>query len=251
MKYVLIIPLVLLLDFIRSAVVIARLQYNFYKFYQPQQDLYVLGKGPEFHIVLLGDSGIDGHGTNKLKFGPAQTTIEQLARSHTVTVHIFAKESSRSYDVIMKQLPKVKALHKVDMLFVYMGANNLIRLRSSRRVVKDFETLIDFAEYKKIAVTATEVADYHSLNMFSWGQRLIIYLLIRRCNAQLRALSAKRPNFVLTNMRWLTKKYIGTDYMADRLHPNDPMIRLWADKAFDTVRVSPATKYLFTDIISK
>jgi lysophospholipase L1-like esterase len=249
--FLLIIPAILLLDFIRSVIVIGRLHHNFYKHYKPQQDLYVLGSGPAFHIVLLGDSGIDGHGANKLKFGPAQTVIEKLALSHTVTVHIFAKESSRSYDVIRNQLPKVIALNKIDMIFVYMGANNLIRLKSARRVVKDFNELIDAGEKYKVPVVATEIADYHSLSMFSWVQRLIIYILIRRCNAQLRKLAIQRPGFILTNMRWLTKKYVGPDYMADRLHPNDPMIRLWADKAYKTVKESPTTKGLFTGIIAK
>ncbi|MDB5182882.1 MAG: hypothetical protein JWO47_666 [Candidatus Saccharibacteria bacterium] len=251
MQFLLIIPFVFLIEFLRSAIVIAKLQHDFYKSYKPQQDLYTLGKGKEFHIVLLGDSGIDGHANNKLKFGPAQTTIEQLARTHKVIVHIFAKESSRSYDVINKQLPKVKLLKDVDMIFVYMGANNVIRLRSAKRVYKDFVTLVDYAEQRKVALVATAVADYHHLTMFSWLQRIVIWRLIRNCNSNLQKLAAERKNFVLADMSWLTKKYVSSDWMADRLHPNDPMIRLWADKAFEAVKQSPETKGLFTDIIAK
>jgi lysophospholipase L1-like esterase len=245
MKFLLIIPAIFIIDFLRSVVVIAKLQHDFYKYYKPQQDLYIIGNGKEFHIVLLGDSGIDGHASNKLKFGPAQTTIEQLARTHKVVVHIFAKESSRSYDVINKQLPKVEELKNVDMIFVYMGANNVIRGKSANQVYKDFVTLVDYAEQRNTVVVATEVADYHHLTMFSWVARLIIWRLIRSCNGQLRKLAAQRDNFVLTDMTWLTKKYISQDWMADRLHPNDPMIRLWSEKAFDAVKADSATKNLF------
>lgn len=251
MKFFLLISVIIVLDFLRSALVIAKLQHDFYKSYKSQQDLYTLGKGKEFHIVLLGDSGIDGHASNTLKFGPAQTIIEQLAYTHKVIVHIFAKESSRSYDVISKQLPKVKQLKKVDMIFVYMGANNAIRLKSANCVYEDFATLVEYAEQKKIPVVATEIADYHHLTMFSWVQRVIIWRIIRSCNSKLRNLAAERTNFILADMSWLTKKYISPKWMADRLHPNDPMIRLWADKAFDAARESPETKSLFTDIIAK
>jgi lysophospholipase L1-like esterase len=251
MKILLILPAILLIDLIRSAIVVALLQHEFYKVYKPQQDVYSLGKGPAFHIVLLGDSGIDGHGSNSLKFGPAQTLIESLTRTYSVTVHIFAKESSRSYDVIQKQLPKVKALSQVDVVFVYMGANNLIRLRSSNRVVSDFEILINYTTQKNIPLIATEVANYYHLTMFSWVQRLIIYVLIKDCNTKLRQLAKVHRNFVLVDMTWLTKKYISPAYMADRLHPNDPMIRLWADKAYSAAQTNPATKGLLTGIIAK
>ena len=251
MKFLLIIPIILLVDVVRSALVIAKLQHDFYKTYKPQSDLYTFGKGKEFHIILLGDSGIDGHASNKLKFGPAQTIIEQLALTHTVVVHIFAKESSHSYDVINKQLPRVKLLKNVDMIFVYMGANNVIRLKSARRVYKDFITLIDYAEGIKTVVVATEVANYYYLNMFSWIQRIFIWKLIRSCNAMLRKLANERANFVLADMSWLTKKYVTSEWMADKLHPNDQMIRLWGDKAFDTAKRNTETKGLFTDIIAK
>jgi hypothetical protein len=163
-----------------------------------------------------------------------------------VTVHIFAKESSRTYDVIERQLPKVKALQKVDMICVYMGANNAFRGQSTRRVRADYVQLLDYAQNQSIPVVATEIANYYLLPMFSLIQKLIAYACIKICNHDLNNLAKQYDNFVLAGMSWLTKKYITPDYMADKLHPNDVMIRMWADAAYNATMADPTIKKILS-----
>jgi lysophospholipase L1-like esterase len=240
------VPIAVVLNIIKSGVMVFRLSRGFHKIYKPNPDLYELGTGPVFHIALLGDSGIDGHRGNTLKFGPAQTIIEKLAEHHTVIVHVFAKEGTKTYQIIERQLPKLRALPKVDMVLVYMGANNAIRGFSSHRVISDYRVLLDYAKQINLPIVATEIADYYYLPMFSWIHKLVVYMRIESCNRQLWQLTKLYDNFVLGDMSWLTKKFIGPEYMADALHPNDKMIRLWADAAYSATKESPATKEILS-----
>ncbi len=244
MKLFWLIPLVLVLDFIRSAIVIYRLNHDFHAAYVDQPELYALGKGKQLHIVLLGDSGIDGNMNNKIKFGPAQSLVEALAKKHKVVIHIYAKQGSKSYDVVEKQLPKLKQLPKVDALFIYMGANNVIRGQSPRRVRDDYETILRYAQKERIVVVASEIADYWQLSMFSVVHRLIIFICNKSANRQVRELKATYSNFVYVNLEWLTRKYLGKKYFADRLHPNDRLLRIWADKILVAAEKNPAVQQL-------
>lgn len=250
MKFLWLIPVLLLLDLVRSAVVIKKLHTQFYKNYKPGPELYKLGVGPIYHVVLVGDSGIDGHGKNKLKFGPYQAIIEQLSKSHSVVVHFFAKEGSKSYDVINNQLPKVKTLPKVDMIFAYMGANNAIRGGSSRQVADDFVTLIEYSKERRTIVVASEIADYWMLTMFSWIHRLVIFIRNTSNNRRLRRLAKEYDNFVLIGIPGATKKFNLPGYQADRLHPSDKALREWSDIVLDGAKRNPATKGLLADTIT-
>ncbi len=204
-----------------------------------------MGRGDKLTIALIGDSGIDGHHTNNIKFGPYTSIITDLSRRYSIEVHVFAVQGSKSGEVIRNQLPEIKQLKKVDLICVYMGANNIIRGYGVTAARDDYLTVLECAEQKGARVIASEVADYYLLKMFSYAHRLLIYIANKSINKKLRQIATSHPNFVLIPIEGLTKKYFTAEHQADGLHPNDKGLRLWGDVLLEEAKNRPALKPYF------
>ena len=226
----------LLFDFIRSVVQMIQVKRYFEAGYRGSQGIYTTGKGPRLTVALIGDSGIDGHHTNQSKYGPYGPIIDQLAKTHTVEAHVFATQGAKTRDVLSNQLPKVKRLKQVDIIFVYMGANNILRGYGVAAAIDDYDHLLAYAESKQAIVIASEIADYYMLKMFSLIHRLIIYMANKRINRLLRKSAAKRKNFILIPITGITKKYFTKVHQADGLHPNDKGLVLWGQFLLEDLR---------------
>ena len=89
------------------------------------------------------------------------------------------------------------------------------------------------------------------LSMFSWIQRLFIYILNKSVNKQLREVAKKYNNLVLVGIPGLVKRFLAPGYAADRLHPNDKALRIWSDIILNGALKHPSTKKLLSDFDSK
>ena len=95
-------------DLIRSVVVVRTKYRHFYAGYRKKPQLYHQGKGPDCQVVILGDSTFDGSSLNKLRYGPAEAIVRQLASTRRVTVHMLAVEGAKTGDVVLRQLPQLE-----------------------------------------------------------------------------------------------------------------------------------------------
>lgn len=183
------------------------------------------GAGKPFHLVIMGDSTFDVRGDTEVPFGPAQAFIDELSKHYSVHVHLLARAGAKSYDVTAKQVPKLLSLPKVDLVVIYMGANDGVYFKSPFRVGKEYRKLLAVTEAQGILVSAGQIADNWNLNLFPWLQRAWLYFAIHIQNAGIRRAFAGTKLAVLTNVsqthKDIHKNRRKQPYLLDGFHPTD------------------------------
>ena len=234
----------LFLDILRSALGLRRIAKLFKNHYATNKNTEVktYGTGKDFHLVIMGDSTFDVRGDTKVPYGSAQLFVDRLAALYSVNVHLFAKAGAKSYDVAASQLPKLKALPKVDLVVIYMGANNAVYFKNPFTIGEDYQAILAYTESKSIPVAASQVANYWSFNLFSWVQRAWLYMAIYIENAYIRqAFKGTRYTSLVALKpihKEIHKKRREEPYLLDGFHPNDA-----ACITFGTIFVQEALKH--------
>lgn len=224
---------------------------HFYNGYKKRPEISTLGRGKSFHFVIMGDSTMDGSSTSKLQFGPAQVLVDTLANKYKVTVHSLATAGAKSSDVVRDQLPVVNALPKVDIIFIYMGANDVIRFVRPSVIAGNYRKILISTQERQIPVIASEIVNYWYFSIFSVWHRLWIYFAVNSANRWTRSLVSGYKNFVLIYVKKLHKRYRGKQYLADGFHPSDITHKAWGQYILAQVSHNPKTKKLFAGIIHK
>lgn len=171
--------LIALLDFLRSIVAVRKAVRAFRAYQEAKAKPGItFGKGKPFHVAILGDSTFDVRGDSKIMYGAAQVFVDELSRKYKVHVHMLAKAGAKSSDVIRSQLPELARLQHIDLVIVYMGANDAFRINNPFVVGKSYSALLKFTEKRKITVIASEIASYWHLSIFSFAHRILLYLVI-------------------------------------------------------------------------
>jgi lysophospholipase L1-like esterase len=251
MRYLLLaVVAILLLDIIRSCLDIRKASKLFHAEYKKKKPgLEEFGKGKAFHLVIMGDSTFDVRGDTAMPYGPAQVFIDKLAKHYTVHVHLLARAGAKSFDVTATQLPKLKALAKVDLVIVYMGANNAVYFKSPFPISKDYQELLAFTEAQAIPVAASEVANYWHFSLFSWVQRIWLYIAIHIENARIRhAFEGTRyaSLFALKQVhKTIHKERRDKPYLLDGFHPNDASTVTFGKAMLEANIKHPAIAVLF------
>lgn len=245
-----------LVDFARSALRIRKVYAAFYGDHteKPDRSHAVFGSGKPFHLAILGDSTFDVHSKSKVPYGPAQPFIDRISKSRKTHVHFFASAGAKTNDVIQGQLSELKNVPKVDLVLVYMGANDVVTGHWPGKVGKAYETLLGFTEQKQITVVASELANYWHFSLFPRLYRAWLYIAIHIANAGLRS-RAKRTKYVAVTSvkkmhRTIHKNRKTEPYLLDGFHPDDRSSIKWGEVMLEKALLDPKTKQLFTDIMS-
>jgi lysophospholipase L1-like esterase len=228
MWYVLAVVLgILVLDVIRACFEMRRASKIFKSHYAKKKKLGVekFGRGPAFHLVIMGDSTFDVRGDTEVPYGPAQAFVNEAARHYTVHVHLLAQAGAKTYEVIASQLPKLKALPKVDLVVIYMGANNALFFKSPFTVDKDYRALLAFTESRGMPVAASQLGNYWTMDLFPWVQRAYLYFAVHVENARIRRAFVGTKHASLFALKpahkAIHKRRRKEPYLLDGLHPND------------------------------
>jgi lysophospholipase L1-like esterase len=252
MRYlVFVVVVILLLDIIRSCLGMRKVSKLFHAEYRKKKKLGLekFGNGKAFHLVIMGDSTFDVRGDTTMPYGPAQVFIDKLAEHYTVHVHLLARAGAKSYDVIATQLPKLKALAKVDLVVVYMGANNAVYFKSPFPISKDYQKLLAFTEARAIPVAASEVANYWHFSLFSLVQRAWLYVAIHIENARIRQAFEGTKHASLFALKQvhnaIHKERHKEPYLLDGFHPNDASNVTFGKAMLEANMKHPAIDALF------
>jgi lysophospholipase L1-like esterase len=218
---------VLLIDIAFACIRIKKVSKLFHAEYNKKKKsgLEKFGKGKAFHLVIMGDSTFDVRGDTEVPFGPAQAFVNELAKLYAVQVHLLARAGAKSYDVTAKQLPQLKDLPKVDLIVIYMGANDGVYFKSPFRVGKEYQQLLAFTEVQGILVSAGQIANNWNLDLFPWLQRAWLYFAIHIQNAGIRRAFEGTNHAVLANVsqthKDIHKNRRQQPYLLDGFHPTD------------------------------
>lgn len=248
-----IVAAILLLDVIRSSIQLRKVSKIFFAEHQKKKEsgVQTFGTGSAFHLAIVGDSTFDVRGDTKVPFGPAQVIVDKLAMHHTVHVHLLAQAGAKSYDVTAKQLPKLKALSKVDLVVAYMGANNAVYFKSPFTIGKDYRELLAYTEAKAIPVAASEVANYWQFGLFSWVHRTWLYVAVHIENALVRRAFRGATYASCATLKpvhkAIHKKRREEPYLLDGYHPNDASCITFGNIMYDQVIKNPVIAALFKD----
>lgn len=243
--------IVLSIDGLRSYIILKRVANEFYRnnSQKSQPTTLTFGQGKAFHLVILGDSTFDVRADAKITLGPAQVIVKELAKHHKVHVNLLAKAGAKSYDVVEQQLPALKKLTQVDLIIVYMGANNAVYLKSPWQVGKDYNQLLDLTENRGIPIIASEVANYWYLGIFSWLHRLWLYVSVHIENKRIRAAFTGRTRAVLLPIKQIHRDIHRNrrtkPYLSDGFHPNDAINVVWGNLLLELAKNNPNTKDVF------
>lgn len=235
-----------LLDFLRAFIAVDKATKHFMEQHKHKAaPPTTFGSGAPLHVAIMGDSTFDVRGDSKIAYGPAQVVIEFLAQRHTVHVHMMATAGALSADVISRQLPQLKKLPHVDLVIIYMGANDIFNFKNPLAVGKHYAELLDFTERRAIPTIASEIANYWLLSILPLAHRAWSYIAIPILNAGIRRAAIGRQYFTLTKTKTyhnqLHKNRFAKPYLIDGVHPNDNAALFLGHHLLQQAQQSPAT----------
>lgn len=249
------IAIVITADLLRSIIALSRIQKQFYTLHttKPNRTDQTFGRGEPFHLAILGDSTFDVRADSQTAYGPAQVFVNHLSVRRAVNIHFLAKAGAKTGEVISEQLPKLDKLPRVDLVVVYMGANNVVRFGHPSHIEQDYEILLRATDIQNIPVIASEIANYWHFTVFSWGHRLWLYYSIHSANRRLRTVFANSKKGVLVSVKFmhleLHKQRRRSPYLSDGFHPDDNANITWGEHLLSAGLNDPKTKHILTGII--
>lgn len=221
---------------------------------KPDRSVAEFGKGENFHLVIIGDSTFDVHALSKVPYGPAQVFIDAISKTRKVKVHFFASAGAKTADVIGIQLPKLAKIPRVDLILVYMGANDVVTGRWPGKVSSAYKQLLEFTEAQGIKVVASELANYWHFSLFPILFRGWLYIAINYANTGIRAQSNKSKHMVAARIKQMHKSIHKSrriqPYLYDGFHPDDLASEKWGEAMLAKALSDPKTKRFFVDIMS-
>lgn len=192
---------------------------------------------PTLRVVVLGDSSVTAPGIG----GPEECWIsliaERLARHRHVVLDSLAVSGSCAHDLIQHQLRPAIDMEP-DLVFISVGANDVIRGVSSRRFEANLSHLVDELEVTGATVILSGVGDMGSIprlvpplrQMFaqrSASFNRIHHRVAARYGAHVVDQRADRPE------SWYTDRSL---WAADLFHVSAAGHRRWADSAWATLQ---------------
>jgi acyl-CoA thioesterase-1 len=169
--------------------------------------------------VALGDSVAQGLGGSTPATGYVGLLAERLRAAGPVQVVNLSASGARIQDVVDDQLPRLRALDRVDVVTLDIGGND-VRRYDPVRFEREITALLAGVP------AGTIVADLPYFMHGHWERDALVASRLLREAAGLRGLPVVPLHAVLAQRGW---KGMFGDYAADFFHPNDRGHRVWAD----------------------
>ncbi len=194
---------------------------------------------PELHFVVLGDSTSAGVGVERREEAYPWTLAERLAaEGHRVTLETFGISGARVADVLEDQVPKAVSADP-DLIFVGIGANDVVHLTPLGDVKRDFATVLD----RLVAETDAEVviAGAPDMRASAWHEPLRSLSGWRgRVVTGAMEEVAREKGVTVVPLAKITGPFFASDgdeaYSADLFHPGVRGYMHWADAIWPYLR---------------
>ena len=190
----------------------------------------VTGKGPDYHLLAIGDSIIDGVGTESTTASLPGQFARALAERNGLRVH-WRIEGTTGHAVrdVVGRLETLRGLPVVDLLLVSVGVNDVTGLSSTRHWRRGLARLLEVAERRwpdaRVVLAGLPPMALFPLPpqplRFSLGLRSTI---LDRVAAEV-ARGHPRARHVPTRIDPLRH-----DFCPDGFHPSPESCRLWAEE---------------------
>lgn len=185
--------------------------------------------GETLRYVILGDSTAVSVGGDYER-GLAVQSARHLATRRKVELINVAVSGARIHDVLVEQLPRVD-LTRTDVVLLDVGANDVMRLTTSRGFDRDFGRVIDAirAQNGKVKIVVTGSADMGSPPRIPRLLRPLANSRTRRLNAIVqRHVDDRKLTFAaIADRTGPVFRKDPTLFSDDRFHPNDRGYAVW------------------------
>jgi lysophospholipase L1-like esterase len=200
-------------------------------FPRPQLDGSV-GKGdrPALRVAWVGDSLSAGVGASSVEDTLPHLVSERLGRP--IDLHVLAVSGARASDAIVDQLPLLREV-KADVIFIEIGANDVIHLTSRRRFRAELNQLLTFVEALDAErVIVVGIPAFGSVTLFPQPLRAIVGARGEMLDEDVRS-AARAHDAYYIDIASATGEAIAREpdrmLARDRFHLSDDGYRLWTD----------------------
>ncbi len=190
--------------------------------------------GDPLRFVVLGDSTAAGVGAGRASDAFPTLLAERLAaRGRRVELRVLAVSGARVRDVLVDQLPRVRAF-RPSLVFIAIGGNDATHVTRLDDVRRDFEAILDEAATLDAALVVAGPADMRTHN-FLPPLRQIAGWRGRRVEQEIGEAAVERGVRVVP-LRERTGHLFAEDpdtyYSEDRFHPGPAGYAGWADAIY-------------------
>lgn len=203
-----------------------------------------LGTGEPLNYVIIGDSTAAGQGT-EYKQGIAVKTAEYLALKNAVTWTNFSVSGATTGDVLTNQLDKA-VNQKADVVLFSVGANDVTRLTSLRKIKKDLGAIIEklIAGNCNIKIVLTGSPDMGSVPRFAQPLRGLAGFQTKRVNEVFRQVSEEyqltfAPIAERTGPEFRKNQSL---FAIDKYHPNEDGYKTWQPVLEEALKTAIASQ---------
>lgn len=191
------------------------------------------------NLLVLGDSTAAGVGVDDAQLGLGGQLAEALAERTGRTVHWRARgrNGATARDLIARYLGPALA-DPVDVLFLTIGANDALAVRSARAFRRDIRHILSrsFAAHPDQVLLMSSLPAFFRFRMLPEPLRGTLYRHSRALEAAARALVDDHPR---AHMSPPPPPYSEGFFASDEFHPSALGYRDWARFAVDDAYRSP------------
>lgn len=199
---------------------------------------------PELHLVVLGDSTSAGVGVEAAEDAYPWTLAERLAaEGRRVTLQTFGISGARVADVLEDQVPKAIAA-KPDVIFIGIGANDVVHMTPLGDVRRDFAALLDALGTAGPEVVVAGAPDMRALawqeplrSLAGWRGRVVTSVMEE---------VALERGVTVVPLAKITGPFFVSDgddaYSADLFHPGKRGYMHWSDAIFPYLQEAVRTE---------
>lgn len=194
------------------------------------------GTLPALRVVALGDSTFTAPGVERAEEVWIRPVLRHLAEAtgRTLEFESMAAGGSTSTNVLAQQLPRALA-SRPDVVFLSVGANDLIRGMPTRRLEQNLDEIVGALRRQGAEVVMSGVGDLGTIPRLAPPLRQMASRLGRRGD-RVHARVAQRHDAIKADQwRWAAGEFRRRRdvWSADRFHPNAAGHRIWARVGLD------------------
>lgn len=204
-----------------------------------------VGEGERpLHLLVLGDSTAAGVGVDHPDLGLAGRLAEAFAARTGRPVHWRARgrNGATARDIVRDHLGEALDA-PVDVLFLTVGANDALALRSARAFERDVRRILDRAreQHPNAVVLMSSLPAFFRFRLLPDPLRTTLYRHSQALESAARALVIRRER---AHMSPPPPPYTEGFFASDDFHPSALGYRDWADFAVDDAELAGMMGYL-------
>lgn len=190
----------------------------------------VAGESKTVRYIAAGDSTAAGEGASSVEKTYTYRVAELLSQTNTVEYRNVGVRGAQTQDVLDDQLEKIIAFNP-DVVTLSIGANDVTHLKSSKKVVANFKTIIETLQTKTSAqIYITDVPILDQVTLLPYPYKKYLGHQIKKINPQILLLENERVHIVdIYNFGWDTYPDVNVTFAKDGFHPSDEGYNNWTN----------------------